>query len=389
MRPKSPSFTYQNSFGVFYFQRRIPNHFRSRTPSLPTFVRLSLGTKSLKESRRLSRTLTVMFDLRQKQYFKDEESYHRGMKLLQEYLKKDVDNLSLEKMEEVLFELIDDTTNDMDLLERSINYRHSLLVEEGKDPYSKQLSNLTDLVTKLQSTSKNVSDSTQTHGVSLEESFEEYLSFRRNSWKDNGGYETKYRQSYFPILIELFGSLKTNELTKNHIIELMKILQKTPSNRNKIPEYKNLSLRDFLNVDVPKEKLLSPTTLGHYLTNFGSFFRWLKTVDYSTIDLESPLKTLKVNRTRSNEQKENFSKTELKKLFNSDVYVRGLHKKPSFFWVPLIGLYTGARLNEICQLSIKDIREEKDYKCWVFDFNEDHSEDVKKSIKKTHHRRIV
>jgi len=56
-----------------------------------------------------------MLDLRQQQYFKDEESFHRGMKILQEYLKKDVDKLTWSEAEDVLFGLIDDTTRDMQL----------------------------------------------------------------------------------------------------------------------------------------------------------------------------------------------------------------------------------------------------------------------------------
>jgi integrase len=330
-----------------------------------------------------------MLDLRQKQYFKDEESFHRGMKILQQYLKKDVDNLSFTQMEDALFELIDDTTNDMDLLERSINYHHTLLIEQGKDPYSKQLTALTSLVEKIQSSTEGVTGKTVDQGVPLEVAFDEFLTFRRESWKENGGYERKYKESYLPILRELFGTLRTGELTKNHVIELMKILQRIPRDRNKIPQFKNLSLRDFLTVDVPKEKLLKPITLGHYVTNIGSFFKWLKTVDYTQIDLESPLKTLKIKKTRSNEQKNVFLKTDLKKLFNSKQYLQGLHKKPSHFWVPLIGIYTGARLNEICQLSIKDVHEDKENKCWVFDINQDPDDDKNKSIKGAHHTRFV
>jgi hypothetical protein len=97
-----------------------------------------------------------MLDLRQKQYFNSEESFHRGMKILQEYLKKNVDTLNLTEMEEVLFGLIDDTTDDINLLERSLNYRNSMLIDQGNDPYSNQLTVLTEMVKKLQTTSSNV-----------------------------------------------------------------------------------------------------------------------------------------------------------------------------------------------------------------------------------------
>ncbi len=389
MRSNSPSFTYQNVHGIFYYQRRIPADYRLKTPSLPSFVRLSLGTKNLKDSRRLSRTLSVMLDIRQKQYFKDEESYHRGMKILQEYLKRDASNLSFSKMEDVLFELIDDTTNDMDLLERSINYRNSLLIEKGHDPYSKQLSVLTDLVARIQTSAVQTLDTKEVNGVSLDDAFEEFINIKKINWKSVGGMEQTYRQTYFPILKEVFGSIKTGDLNKSHVNELIRIVQSIPSNKSKFKEYGQLSLRDFLNVEVPKNRRLSPITLKRYLGQFGTFLKWLKSVDYSSIDLYEPIKNVKIKKTRSQDQKDRFTKEELKRLFNSDDYMNGTHSKASHFWVPLIALYTGARLNEICQLAVRDLYEDKSIKRWVFNFNEDTSEGVKKSIKRTHHERLV
>jgi integrase len=330
-----------------------------------------------------------MLDLRQQQYFKDEESFHRGMKILQEYLKKDVDNLTFSEAEDVLFGLIDDTTRDMDLLERSLNYHNSLSIEERNDPLSNQLSILSDLVAKLQTASNTAAPSKETTGIALEGSFEEFLKIKKINWKKAGGMEKSYRQTYFPILKEVFGQVKTGDLTKSNVNELIQIVTSIPSNRHKIKEFKNLSLRDFLKTEIPKEQLLSPVTLKKYLDQFGTYFRWLKSVDYSLINLDEPLKNIKINRPRSQDQKDKFTKEEIRKLFNSKQYVNGTHKKPSEFWVPLIALYTGARLNEICQLSMRDCYEDESLKRWVFNFNEDPSEALDKSIKKPHHKRPV
>lgn len=60
------------------------------------------------------------------------------------------------------------------------------------------------------------------------------------------------------------------------------------------------------------------------------------------------------------------------------------------YWLPLVGLYTGARVNEVCQLNPQcDIRE--DGGVWFFDFTEDSDTDerVTKSVKNKSSRRRV
>lgn len=51
-----------------------------------------------------------------------------------------------------------------------------------------------------------------------------------------------------------------------------------------------------------------------------------------------------------------FSSDDLKKIFGK-AYLPYKTSKPHFFWVPLIGLFTGARINEICQLRCNDIQD--------------------------------
>lgn len=51
-----------------------------------------------------------------------------------------------------------------------------------------------------------------------------------------------------------------------------------------------------------------------------------------------------------------FTPDELKLIFGKD-YLPYKKSKPHFFWVPPIGLFSGARINEICQLRCSDILE--------------------------------
>ena len=69
--------------------------------------------------------------------------------------------------------------------------------------------------------------------------------------------------------------------------------------------------------------------------------------------------------TRQQSETEKFTDDDLKLIFDP-VRLNQL-EDPSDVWVPLIGLFTGARLNEICQLNTADIQCQD--KIWIFDFH--------------------
>jgi integrase len=62
-------------------------------------------------------------------------------------------------------------------------------------------------------------------------------------------------------------------------------------------------------------------------------------------------------------------------LFNNDYYFRNKHRKASQYWIPLLGLFTGARINELCQLYVSDIKEVDGV--WVVDINGEGSKKLK------------
>lgn len=51
--------------------------------------------------------------------------------------------------------------------------------------------------------------------------------------------------------------------------------------------------------------------------------------------------------------------------------MKGIFQRASDYWVPLIGLFTGAREAEICQLHTSDILQDEETGLWVFHFNAD------------------
>ncbi|UIY28330.1 site-specific integrase [Neorhizobium galegae] len=94
----------------------------------------------------------------------------------------------------------------------------------------------------------------------------------------------------------------------------------------------------------------------------------------------------------SEEDRNPFSPSQLEKIFSAPIYTgcqddqRNWAKagesrtKGTKFWVPLIGLYQGMRLNEICQLRLEDIKREGEIE--YFDIRPEAPSDRLRAIQK-------
>jgi integrase len=88
---------------------------------------------------------------------------------------------------------------------------------------------------------------------------------------------------------------------------------------------------------------------------------------------------------KPSEKRDVFTKEDLQMLFrDSKEYGNDGHRKAANFWVPLLGLYTGARMEELCQLLIEDVVQRDGV--WCIDIRDDNAK--RKSVK-TGERRVV
>lgn len=81
-----------------------------------------------------------------------------------------------------------------------------------------------------------------------------------------------------------------------------------------------------------------------------------------------------INKKASKTAWKQFSTDELKKVFEPTHYLTH-RKKPDDFWLPLLAIFTGARLNELCQLTHDDILEE--HGVWLVNINDENDKRVK------------
>lgn len=159
-------------------------------------------------------------------------------------------------------------------------------------------------------------------------------------------------------------------------------LSRYPKNRQKNPRTRNLPLSEVLEMhDVDK---LDIRTLNKYIQTYSSMFEWARRNSYV---LENQFGGLAVRRgkNKSKHSRSAFNDQQMSAILDELVYNRNnLVRLEYQKWGPLIALYTGARLNEIAQIHLDDIREHEGI--WCFDLNDN---DESKKLKTEASRRLV
>lgn len=118
---------------------------------------------------------------------------------------------------------------------------------------------------------------------------------------------------------------------------------------------------DIRDLDVNKGEYILDRVMGEYSRIKESADRLLRENGVDEIDKNldrvNPFSGLRLKeKVRADQKRDTFSKEDLEKLFClSPEYGQDTLEHAHHFWIPLIGLYTGARLEEICQLLKTDV----------------------------------
>ncbi|MDD2499609.1 MAG: site-specific integrase [Geobacter sp.] len=177
--------------------------------------------------------------------------------------------------------------------------------------------------------------------------------------------EQEYRHIY-KVLVEVINDRPINTVGYRDAQFFKKSLTCLPSNMSKKPLYRDKTIKDILMMKIPKEDLLSISKVNAYISRVSSLFNWAIKNGYTQ---QNPFSGQKIKESKADhEKREVFSDLDLQVLFASSSYKSGSHKHPHYYWLPLLGLYTGARINELCQLYLDDIYQIDGQ--WVIDIND-------------------
>ncbi len=263
-------------------------------------------------------------------------------------------------------------------------YRNQELYGAGNQPTEQ-------VASKTKSSTKKITIS------QLADMYFEYKVMVEKEWSEN---TQKSKTEYLNRIKEIFeyvsGSKYTviTEYNKDTASEVRKVLSILPTNMKK--KYPNLSFKQIVagckkgEIAPNKEDRFSITTYNTYATLINALFAYAK--DEGLVQ-ENFFNRLKVkNKDKGKKKRNPFTENEIKLFFSTDLYVnKKFELKHSWrYWVPIILMYSGARIEEICQLYLDDIEVNGQVKYFNICAKDDPKTDIKlTSVKNPQSQRII
>lgn len=222
--------------------------------------------------------------------------------------------------------------------------------------------------------------------VTLSFLVEQYEKENVQNWKPA---TLKENQASHGTLIEIFDYLGLTDLTtitRANMLEVRDVLQKIPKNRKQ--RFKDISLVDLLAAGESFECMDVVTINNKYLVKMAALFKWAVRNDLLIKNLTEGLE-LKVPPRKASEARKAFSVGQVGKLVDAaKKYAEKPSGKPYHYYVVTLAAITGARLNEVAQIQVKDVKTTSNGTVYIH-INEDASTLPGKSIKNPYSERYV
>jgi len=216
------------------------------------------------------------------------------------------------------------------------------------------------------------SDLPKTHtSPLLSEVITEYVNDKKSGW--TGKTKLEYN-GYLRLIQDVLRIENVADVTRDTVRTLRDKLSRLPANLHK--KHQKKTIAEILRMEniVP----MSVTNVNKILTLFSSVMLHCVREGYLTAN---PAEGIKIpHRKRADEERKAYSRDDIKKLMSA---LPSPQDNPEKFWIPLIGLYSGMRLGEICSLHLEDIKNIDGV--WCFDINAEGD----KRLKTVSSKRIV
>ncbi len=182
-----------------------------------------------------------------------------------------------------------------------------------------------------------------------------YIDKYCDSWPDEQEKKDKTVEQYrasIRTFIKIVGDKPLLELNRKDANRFEDVIKKMPANSTKLANTRELSIDEVVALGLPPMSLTNAKNISR---RTNAFLRWA----FRRLDRDAPFQLLddiKVSkRPKGDKKRRSFTDDELRLVFNVETIATGHQAKPYMFWVPLIALHSGMRINEIAQLTLSDI----------------------------------
>ena len=172
---------------------------------------------------------------------------------------------------------------------------------------------------------------------------------------------TRELESTIDDLIEIIGDIPILKVTPNNARDFKKIISSLPKYRNQSPRYRGLTIKQILSLDGVEGQ--EPKNINKLIYRVRVFFKWLKN-NYSEYVPQNHFDGLSIQEKKFDKPRDIFTNKELHKIFDTTPFLNNTIRNPhrrnklASFFVPIIAIHTGMRLEEICQLRLEDVYKE-------------------------------
>jgi len=213
---------------------------------------------------------------------------------------------------------------------------------------------------------------------------EQFIEDRKTAWSPKTLLQNSSALKQFVAIV---GDKPIADINRKDCRAYRDLLRKLPPNATK--RFRGVS---FEKIAAFGEPPMSPKNVNRVLGAITAFFNWAVREEFTA---HNPTRSLGVPLTnRADSQRDAFSMGDLRVLFELSPLYQGCksteHRdapgniiiRDAKFWLPLVALYSGMRLEEIAQLRTEDVRQVDDV--WVLDVNENHGSRLKTSDSHRH-----
>ena len=216
---------------------------------------------------------------------------------------------------------------------------------------------------------KNMTHQEPDHGQDLAELIDAFIEERGQLWAHRS---TQVHSGALGMFQDFIGTKAIGLLSRKDCRDFKLTLEKLPPKWQ--TRFKSMKIQDVAALQLPP---ISPATVNRLLSPICTFLNWAVVEGHISANPASRLRA--IARVRADSQRAAFQDVDLRFIFERSPMYRGCEAawkrnhpgskiiKDARFWLPLIALFTGMRLEEIAQLRCRDIKQVGDV--WVIDVN--------------------